>query len=83
MPARLLWRDRERISRFRPVEVDELVALRAMFSEQNNFALMCERLSLLKPAELVPAMAIGLLRQWFDDGIISQLDGVEERRSGR
>lgn len=72
-PARLLWRDTERVSRFRPVEADELLALQEMFSAQQDFAAMCARLLQASPAEAVPGMAIGYLRQWFDEGIISQL----------
>ncbi len=69
-PARLLWRDLEHISRFRPVEAPELVALRSMFSQQEDFATLCERLASLHAAETVPMMAIGFLRQWFDEGIV-------------
>ena len=74
VPARLLWRDRERISRFRPVEADELVALRSLLSEQRNFADSCEQLAVTRAADEVPALALGFLRQWLDEGIISQLD---------
>ncbi len=76
IPARLLWRDEERISRFRPTEANELVALRFLLSEQRNFADACEQLASIHAAEDVPAMALGFLRQWFDEGIISQLDVV-------
>ena len=73
-PARLLWRDVERVSRFRPVGADELLALQEMFSAQQDFAAMCARLAGVKPAAEVPALAIGFLRQWFDEGIISYLE---------
>ena len=69
-PARLLWRDLERISRFRPVEVDELIALRSLFCAQEDFATLCERLASHHAAESVPMMAIGFLRRWFDEGIV-------------
>ncbi|MEP6882445.1 MAG: DNA-binding domain-containing protein [Dokdonella sp.] len=68
--ARLLWRDLEHISRFRPVEAPELVALSSMFSQQEDFATLCERLASHHAAESVPMMAIGFLRQWFDEGIV-------------
>lgn len=73
MPARLIWRDAERISRFRPVAAEELVALQSMFSQAEDFASLCERLSLIRAGDEVPALAIGLLRQWFDEGIVSDL----------
>ncbi len=76
MPAHLIWRDVERISRFRPIEDAELYALRTVFSRRESFAGMCEQLSQLRSAENVPAIAIGFLRQWFDDGIISLLDAT-------
>ncbi len=69
-PARLLWRDLEHISRFRPVEADELIALRSMFFGQEDFATLCERLASDHAAESVPMMAIGFLRRWFDEGIV-------------
>ena len=69
-PARLLWRDLERISRFRSVEVDELIALRSMFSGKEDFATLCERLASHHAAESVPMMTIGFLRRWFEEGIV-------------
>ncbi|HQV72209.1 MAG: putative DNA-binding domain-containing protein [Xanthomonadales bacterium] len=77
-PARLLWRDAERVSRFRPVDADELLALQEMVSAQQDFAAMCARLAGVKPASEVPALAIGFLRQWFDEGIISHLEIASE-----
>jgi hypothetical protein len=72
-PARLLWRDEERITRFRPVDSLELAALHASFVEADDFAGMCDRLSEQIAPTDVPVQAIGLLRQWFDDGIIEAL----------
>lgn len=69
-PAQLLWRDEERITRFRPVEPNELIALQAGFVEAGDFALLCERLAQNNPAEQVPSLAINCLRRWFDEGII-------------
>lgn len=74
IPARLLWRDEERVSRFRPIEAGELVALHSLLSEQRSFAESCEQLASNRAAEEVPALVVGFLRQWFDEGIISQLD---------
>ncbi|MGB0132899.1 putative DNA-binding domain-containing protein, partial [Dokdonella sp.] len=40
VPAHLLWRDEERITRFRPVDPDELIALQVSFQEAGDFALL-------------------------------------------
>ncbi len=71
--ARLIWRDSDRISRFRPVVANEYLALCGMFSEGEMFASLCEQLATVLAVEVVPATAISFLRQWFDDGIISRL----------
>ena len=76
-PARLLWRDEERVTRFRPVVQAELAALTAGLVEARDFSGLCERLARDHPAESVPAMAIGFLRQWFDEGIICALAAEE------
>jgi hypothetical protein len=75
-PARLLWRDEERITRFRPVESLELVALHSGFVEAEDFAGMCDRLAHEVTPTEVPARAIGFLRQWFDEGIVESLSVV-------
>lgn len=83
-PARLLWRDEERVTRFRPVAEAELAALTAGLVEALDFSGLCEHLARDHPAESVPAMAIGFLRQWFDEGLICALagDGSAAPRSG-
>lgn len=78
-PARLLWRDAERVSRFRPVDAAEHIALRAVLSQQEDFATLCEQLARVMPAAEVPATAVGFLRQWFDEGIMSQLHVASDR----
>lgn len=79
VPARLLWRDIERISRFRPVKADEFIALKSVFSNKEDFATLCERLSCAMPAGEVPVKAIGFMRTWFDEGIISALEFASDR----
>ncbi|SFN49137.1 HvfC/BufC family peptide modification chaperone [Dokdonella immobilis] len=71
--ARLLWRDEERVTRFRPVVQAELAALAAVLIDEKDFSGLCERLACDHPADSVPAMAIGFLRQWFDEGVICAL----------
>jgi hypothetical protein len=72
-PARLLWRDCERITRFRAIDTDEYAAISASLDECIDFAGLCERLAQRHPADRVPAIAIGFLRTWFDEGLILQV----------
>jgi hypothetical protein len=74
MPAHLIWRDEERISRFRPVGLDELVALKICFNDAGDFASLCERLAQTHPADQVPSLAINFLRRWIDEGAIAETD---------
>jgi len=71
VPAHLLWRDQERITRFRPVDAIELTALQVSLNESGDFALLCERLAQSNPADQVPELAINCLRQWFEEGIVA------------
>ena len=68
--AWLLWRDDDRITRFRPVDAVEELALDICGSDAGAFSILCERLSQDRPAAEVPALAIALLRRWFDEGLI-------------
>ena len=70
-PAHLLWRDVDRVSRFRAVDEVELLALRSFHSDRQDFAIVCERLARIRPANEVPALALGILRQWFEEGLIA------------
>jgi hypothetical protein len=84
-PARLLWRDEKRLTRFRPVEHVEHPALTAALIEAQDFSGLCERLAKDHAVESVPALAIGFLRQWFDEGIICALataDSAAPRSEG-
>lgn len=65
----LLWRDDERITRFRSMAFDESIALRH-FLHGGDFAGACEALLEVHPPEAVPGVAIGLLREWCDEGLI-------------
>ncbi|HET9031561.1 MAG TPA: DNA-binding domain-containing protein [Dokdonella sp.] len=73
-PAHLLWRDEERVTRFRPADAVELAALDACLLDAQNFASLCERLAQSQPVDEVPTLAVGFLRRWFEEGIISRLD---------
>lgn len=73
-PAHLIWRDEERISRFRPVDSNELAALKVCYSEAGDFASLCARLAKENPADKVPALAIDCLRRWVEEGAIEGID---------
>ncbi|MEZ5462779.1 DUF2063 domain-containing protein [Dokdonella sp.] len=75
-PAHLIWRDEERISRFRPVDPVELAALKICLGDAGNFAQLCERLAQTHPVDQVPSLAIDCLRRWVDEGAIA---GTDER----
>lgn len=65
----LLWRDDERITRFRSVAFDEFLALQH-FLQGGDFAGVCETLLEVHPPEAVPSVAIRLVRSWFDEGLV-------------
>lgn len=65
----LLWRDDERITRFRSMAFDESIALRH-FLHGGDFAGACEALLEVHPPEAVPGVAIGLMRRWCDEGVL-------------
>ena len=72
-PAHLLWRDDERISRFRPVDSIEGVALQASLVEKKSFSTLCEALLQDNPGDEVPILAVGCIRRWCDEGIIEKV----------
>ncbi len=65
----LMWRDAERVTRFRSMAEDEAIALQ-QFLNGGDFAGACEALLRVHTAEVVPMAAIGLLHRWCDDGVV-------------
>lgn len=65
----LLWRDDERITRFRSMAFDESLAMRH-FLHGGDFAGACDALLETHSPEAVPGVAIALLRQWCDESLI-------------
>ncbi len=65
----LLWRDDERITRFRSMAFDESIALRH-FLHGGNFGGACEVLLEVHSPEAVPGVAISLLRDWCEEGVV-------------
>lgn len=66
----VLWRDADRITRFRTLAMDEDTALAAVLAG-NDFATLCEGQRALHPEAVIPALAVGWLRSWGDDGLVS------------
>lgn len=69
----LLWRDPERVTRFRSLDADESVAL-AHGLAGGDFAGLCECLSRSQPVDQVPAAALALLNRWCEQGMIGRWD---------
>lgn len=67
----LLWRDEDRITRFRSLSTDEAIAFDA-FLKGADFAEVCERLLAVRSAETVPGTAIDLLSRWCEEGIVAR-----------
>jgi len=67
----LLWRDPERVTRFRSLDADESVAL-AHALAGGDFAGLCECLSRSQPVDQVPAAAVALLKRWCEEGMIGR-----------
>ncbi len=65
----LLWRDIERVTRFRSMPEDESIAFQH-FLRGGDFTGACEALLQVHPPEAVPGVAIGVLRRWSDDGVV-------------
>jgi hypothetical protein len=73
----LLWRDAERITRFRPLASAERIALQVCHLQGDDFSRLCETLAQDRPCDEVPGMAIALLRRWFDDGLVCGIAGED------
>ena len=67
----LLWRDADRVTRFRSMAADESIAFQHCV-HGGDFAGVCEALLQVHPAESVPVVAIALLRRWCDDGAVTR-----------
>jgi hypothetical protein len=68
----VLWRDRERVGRFRSIDAAEQAAL-AHARTGGDFAGICTLLSTRHPPEAVPSLALGYLQTWCGDGLIASL----------
>lgn len=71
-PAVLMWRDSERISRFRTLASDELAAIVA-FRSGGDFAAMCESLVAFHTHKNIPERAVAILQNWFAEGIVTAI----------
>ena len=66
----VLWRDTDRITRFRTLAMDEDTALAGLLVG-DRFAALCERQRAIHPETAIPALAVGWLRAWVDEGLVS------------
>lgn len=69
----LLWRREDLAIHWRPLEVDEAVALDAA-SNDTSFGDICERLCEWTDPDRVALHAAGLLKRWISDGLISAIE---------
>lgn len=69
----LLWRDPQRVTRFRSLDAEESEAL-AYALAGGDFAGLCECLSRSQPVDQVPAAAVALLKRWCEEGMIGRWD---------
>jgi hypothetical protein len=67
-----LWRDEERVGRFRSLESREHVAI-SHFLQGGSFAGLCEALAADLPLSDVPAVAIGYLQSWCAEGWLARV----------
>lgn len=72
-----LWRDAERVSRFRSLDVVEGAAAGYCILK-GDFVGMCNLLLTWHPAEEAPGLALSYLSRWCEDGWISQWIVTEE-----
>ncbi|MBN8481051.1 MAG: putative DNA-binding domain-containing protein [Xanthomonadales bacterium] len=68
-PAVFVWRDVERITRFRAFAEDEEAALVGMLGGR-DFARVCEDQLAFHDAASIPPRMIAWLRAWVDDGLV-------------
>jgi hypothetical protein len=66
-----LWRDHERVTRFRSMANEEVAAL-DLFAAGGDFSQFCTWLAALHEATQVPARALEYLRLWTNAGWIAQ-----------
>lgn len=69
-----IWRDADRVTRFRSLDAAENAAL-ASIRTASTIAVMCDALGAHRPAAEVPAAALGYLQAWFADGWVASVSG--------
>jgi len=68
----LLWRDEDRLTRFRSLP-DEESTLLHHFLAGGNFAAACEQLLTAHPGDDIAQLALGLLMNWLETGLVREL----------
>jgi len=67
--AVFVWRDAERVTRFRAFDADEAAALVGLM-EGREFSSVCEGQVTFHDAAAIPSRVIAWLRAWVDDGLV-------------
>ncbi len=70
----IVWR-RALTTYFRSLETDEAAALDTL-QHGGNFAEMCERLCEWHAPEQIPVRAMGLLKRWVEEGLVSRIKSL-------
>ena len=71
----LLWRGNQRVSEFRPLEIEEFEYLSLMIEGQ-PFANLCELILSRHDTSEVSSIGLQYLSRWFEQGIISVIDAT-------
>ncbi|MEE9492910.1 MAG: DNA-binding domain-containing protein [Gammaproteobacteria bacterium] len=71
----LLWRGNERVSEFRPLDIEEFEYL-SMLIGGESFADLCELILSRHDASEVSSIGLQYLSRWFEQGIISAIDAT-------
>ena len=74
--AVFVWRDAERITRFRAFAADEEAALVGLM-EGRDFASVCEGQVAFHDAAAIPPRVVAWLRAWVDDGLVVGIVAAE------
>jgi hypothetical protein len=75
-----IWRDFDRVSRFRSLDAVENSVIRHYLLD-GDFVGMCNLLLAWHPPEAVPGVALGYLRAWYADGWVSRWMVAQPGRS--
>lgn len=76
----LLWRNAERLTEFRALDVAEQTMIQTCLSGA-NFATVCEALLDVLPEDNISAVAVNRLSQWLSEGLVRKSPPLSTARS--